>query len=311
MTLFPTIIVLLTVGTLLSYSALADDVSGSSTCVFDDGREYQAGESVGNSFPTRCGDPSEWPCFCEPQLTFQAFCPYCGFSDGAGTLYCARDGETITFTDGSIVRVCSCAFDPADPTEQPMRNCTTGNSPVESPSTGAPVESPSTGAPVLSGQCVLPDAEGDLVEIDNGESFGDLIQGACGPASQWPSFCRVLDDQGDFDFLYPYCVFNDVNSEEGNDGPLCAMDGEVISYIDENNVQQTCNCTISQDGLAQPECEDGGPVSSPTTSAPSGVPDIQSTPAPTLSASGVLSVPSCRWTIVTLPLLILGQLLLG
>jgi hypothetical protein len=274
----------LAIGILLSFFAWAED-SNPSTCVFDDGQEYQAGESVGDSFVTRCGDSSEWPCFCDPQLTFQAFCPYCGFSDMDGTLHCARDGETISYQDGSITRVCSCALDPDDPAAEPMRNCT-----VEG-GDGSPDETPT-----FDGQCTLPDAEGNLVEIDNGESFGDLIEGACGPASIWPSYCRVLDEDGNFDFLYPYCVFDDVSLEDSETGSLCAMDGDVIEFTDENNVPQSCNCTISEDGTAQPECDNLAPVPSTPTDFPSFTPDIQATPMPTAGAFSIRSL-SLGWIV--------------
>jgi hypothetical protein len=174
-----------------------------------------------------------------------------------GTLYCARDGETITFVDGTITRECSCEFTP-DPLADPIRNCTTGPpSPV--------------GPPSVSGQCLLPDANGEIVEFQNGDSFGELIEGACGPATLWPSFCRVLDDKGNFEFEYPYCVYNDAADSQ----VVCAEEGEVVSYIDINNVQQTCNCTITTEGIPESDCTESPttrPPLSPTTSPPTFAP---------------------------------------
>jgi hypothetical protein len=58
------------------------------TCVFDNGLEFEPGDNLGDNFVTRCGDSDVFPCFCEPLLQFQAYCPYCGFSAGGKlTLY--------------------------------------------------------------------------------------------------------------------------------------------------------------------------------------------------------------------------------
>jgi hypothetical protein len=289
----PTLLTL-AICSLFSYDTLADDTTPTTVCVFDDGIEYAEGDPLGDSFVNRCGDSQEWPCFCYPELRFQAFCPYCGFSDGAGTLHCARDGETISFQDGSIVRKCFCAFDAEDPSAEPIRNCTTegGNSPVDSPTDG-----PQS----VDGQCVLPDAEGNMVEIDNGDSFGELIEGACGPALEWPSYCQVTDDEGNFDISYPYCVYDNVSMDESSTGILCAMDGEIISYSDENGVELMCNCTITADGIPEPECNNESPVSPPTTDAPISTPDTQATPAPIQPASA-FSMTTSRWTVRLLPL---------
>jgi hypothetical protein len=177
-----------------------------------------------------------------------------------------------------------------------MRNCTVDgeSTPVDPPSSGGG-SSGSVGPPtVVDGQCVLPDADGNMVEIDNGASFGDLIEGACGSPFEWPSYCRVLDEDGAFDISYPYCVYNDVSFEESSNGSRCAMDGEVISYMDSNDVQQTCNCTISDDDVPQPECNDEGPASSPSFMTPTSSPVF--TPAPSPQA-GACSIWIGVWTV--------------
>ncbi|KAL3938759.1 MAG: hypothetical protein SGARI_001616 [Bacillariaceae sp.] len=240
-----------------SIPAIADDTTDveDGTCEFDDGIEYTQGENLGTSFESRCGDGIEWPCFCAPDSPFQAFCPYCGFSSGDGSLYCARDGQTISFPDGSITRICSCEFT-GNVAIDPVRNCTTQGGPVE------------------GGQCILPDAEGELIEFDNGESFGNIIDGACGSASEWPSFCRVLDEDGNFDIAYPYCVFNDVSFDESSSGILCSRDGETIIYIDENEVEQTCSCTVSPEGDAFDQCTQA-PTVAPEPTSPTPRPEQQ------------------------------------
>mmetsp|Transcript_20327 Transcript_20327/g.32735 ORF Transcript_20327/g.32735 Transcript_20327/m.32735 type:complete len:304 (+) Transcript_20327:189-1100(+) len=252
------------------------------TCIFEDGIQYAIGENVGASFTTRCGNSTEWSCFCDPSLEYQVYCPFCGFSAGDGSFYCGADGETISFQDGSIVRVCSCEFT-ADPAADPIRNCT--------------IQEGGLPSFPISAQCVFPDADGNLLEFENGESFGDLIEGACGPASEWPSFCRVLDEQGAFDWTYPYCVYNDVNSGE----ILCANDGETVSYIDANNAEKNCTCIVTSEGVPEPDCGEAAP----TVAAPSEPPTSPSngtspTPAPAPSG-GTGSPPTAPPTLSLLP----------
>jgi hypothetical protein len=246
-------------------------------CVFDDGIEYTQGEDLGTSFESRCGSGVDFPCFCAPDDPFQAFCPYCGFSSEDGSLYCARDGETISFPDGSIVRVCSCQFF-EDLTLEPLRNCT-----VEGGGGGSGFD----------GECELPDADGELVQFNNGDSFGDLIEGACGSASEWPSFCRVLDEQGNFDISYPYCVFNDVSFDESPTGILCAQDGDTLIYIDDNNAEQTCTCTVSPEGDAVEQCNQAPTVEPEPTEEPTEGPEGPSSPtfAP-ITTNSALTTPS-------------------
>lgn len=244
--------------------------NASTTCVFEDGQEFQPGENVGDSFTNRCGNSTEYPCFCDPTVSFQVYCPYCGFAAGDGTLHCARDSETISFPDGSLTRECSCDFSD-DPAEDPTRNCTVlGEQP------------PVTGG---GGQCILPDANGNMVEIENGESFGELIEGACGPASEWPSFCRVMDDQGDFEIEYPYCVQNGVASGE----TVCAKDGESVSYVNDDGVDITCSCAYTSDEGSDAECQESDRQPSPpgpsdATSVPTSSPASVPIPAPSGSS---------------------------
>jgi hypothetical protein len=262
---------------------------GTAKCLFDDGQVYNPGENVGDSFVNRCGNFTEWPCFCEPYALYQVSCPYCGFSAGDGSLYCARDGETISFQDGSIVRVCSCEFTD-DPTVEPIRECIVGN---ETDS----VESPGSG-PSFSGQCILPDASGELVEIENGESFGDLIEGACGPPSEWPSFCRIVDNEGNFIIDYPYCVYTDVSGSV-----VCAKDGGSVSYIDVDYSSTNCTCSYTQEDGPQSECDSSptAPAERPTgnpsapVSRPSGEADSSPTSPPTLLGQPAAAFASPGW----------------
>jgi hypothetical protein len=60
-----------------------DDVC---TLELDDGsaKSFANGESYGEFLTTRCGPPSEYPCFCNTDLPNQIDCPYCGFVTNTG-----------------------------------------------------------------------------------------------------------------------------------------------------------------------------------------------------------------------------------
>lgn len=237
---------------LLQFSPVV--AQSSDVCVFG-GTSFVPGENLGDAFATRCGSSDEWPCFCNPDLENNAECPYCGFSTWDGTLYCARDGQNITFQDGSISRACTCEI-PDDPTQPAIRDCV-----VVASEAG----------------CNWFDLEGNEVFYKNGESFGDTIDGACGPALDWPSYCYVPPgSSGGDDFLidYPYCVFSDTDSGTA----VCAKDGEKVEYVDRNGTKLSCDCTYTSEGGPNPTCE-RVPGGSPAGSqAPGASP--QPTPAP-------------------------------
>lgn len=238
---------------LMVISVLAQD---DQVCVFGE-QSFLPGENLGDAFSTRCGAVDEWPCFCNPILPNSAECPYCGFSAGDGTLYCAKDGQNITFRDGSISRACTCEI-PDDPTEDPIRECE---------------------VVALEAGCNWFDLNGNPIYFENGESFGDSLgeEGLCGPTSEWPSFCYVPPGSaGGDDFLidYPYCVFNDVDS--GQD--LCARDGETVDYVNEEGTSLSCTCAYTSADGPNPTCErvpstpnaPPPPTSAPVKPKPSG-----------------------------------------
>ena len=155
--------VLLIISQLLAVAVSQDT---SEQCSIGD-LDFVSGESFGEAFRIECGDPSEWPCFCRPGLERDAECPYCSYRAGDGTLYCAKNGQTVTFPDGSIQRECTCQV-PDDPTQDKVSTCT-----------------------ILDAGCSWLDLEGNDIVIPEGESFGDLIDGACGSGTDWPSFCFI------------------------------------------------------------------------------------------------------------------------
>lgn len=221
---------------------------------------FVPGQSFGDAFRTQCGEPSEWPCFCNPGLERDAECPYCSFITGEGTLYCSKDGQNITFPDGSIQRECSCQI-PADPTEKPIGRCTT-----------------------LPNGCNWLDLEGNDVTIENGASFGNLIDGACGSGVEWPSFCLIPPGSSggdDYVFDYPYCVFSDTGDQE----IICARDGEEVTYTDRDDFEVNCTCSVTVKGGARSSCSVGDPPRTDPTDAPVASPTDPSGGEPTGSNS--------------------------
>jgi hypothetical protein len=58
----------------------------------------QPGEEIG--FESRCGDESNYPCICNPNLPMQIECPYCSFATTQrDALLCVAEGETVSFVD--------------------------------------------------------------------------------------------------------------------------------------------------------------------------------------------------------------------
>jgi len=182
--------------------------------------------------------------------------PYCGFVTGDGTLYSAKDGENITFQDGTISRLCSCEV-PADPTAPPIRSCEVIPSDLG---------------------CNMLDLNGNPVFIQNGESLGNLIVGACGPASQWPSYCYVPPgSSGGNDFLieYPYCVFSDTNSRVD----VCAKNVSTVDYVDQNGTSLSCYCNYTLASGSNPNCK-RVPQAALTTAPPVSAPNATQAPVP-------------------------------
>jgi hypothetical protein len=240
---------------------------------------FARGESYGDYIETRCGSSIAFPCYCNPDITYQMECPYCGFVQGDGELLCAKHQEVVSFNDGVEDVTCSCEI-PIDPLEEPIKSCGQG-------------DIPPGGGENDNGGCSIMDEDGFMVDIPEGESFGNLVEGVCGDPNEWPAFCNtdpentVVSRQGsqEFDFVeYPYCVYSDTRAGD----TLCAKDGEEVVYINDfgDEVQCTCSYVEMSLGGAQSTCEtlDGDPSPSqptdPTVSPPtfSPVPNSASSP---------------------------------
>jgi hypothetical protein len=256
---------------------------------------FVSGESYGDYLPTRCGSAEEFPCFCNTALPNKVECPYCGFVRGDGSLHCAKDREIISFVDGTVARTCSCEI-PADPSEEPIRSCSVGGPPP----TSAPVVPPTTPT-----SCSITRPNGDIVTIEDGESFGTLIEGVCGPSKDWPSYCNVdlastisrQQNGGDYNAEYPYCIFE--NTESGE--PVCARNNEEVTFTDDTDVAVICGCLYLNPALggAQSTCREAEPTTPPVSDpsiAPTAAPETKGSSAS--KASSLLAVMSIAHSLV-------------
>lgn len=199
---------------------------------------FENGESYGEYLPTRCGAPSEFPCFCNTAMQNQIQCPYCSFATGSGELYCGKDQETIEFQDSDLMRSCTCQI-PEDPTQQPIRTCR---------STFLP-----TTPPEGRSSCSVKVLDGSTVSVPNGASFGTLVEGACGSAREWPAFCNTdistgVSRQAE-NVEYPYCIFE--NTFSG--ATVCARANQDIEFRDDNGIDLTCTCLVASPTLGGAE----------------------------------------------------------
>jgi hypothetical protein len=101
--------------------------------------------------------------------------------------------------------------------------------------------------------CVTTLADGSVLSLQQGDSYGDALESPCGDIADYPCFC----DANETDKIRcPYCSF-----VTGANELVCARSGENITFIDEFNIQQTCSCVYLGNNQVQTSCE---PQSVPT-----------------------------------------------
>lgn len=101
--------------------------------------------------------------------------------------------------------------------------------------------------------CVTTLADGSVLSLQQGDSYGTALDSPCGDISDYPCFC----DANETDKIRcPYCSF-----VTGQNELICARSGESITFIDEFNFEQTCSCTYFGNNQVQTSCE---PQSVPT-----------------------------------------------
>jgi hypothetical protein len=144
--------------------------------------------------------------------------------------------------------------------------------------------------------CTFTKPNGEIVTIKHEGSFGNLIEGVCGSAEEWPAFCNM--DLGNTitrsanNAEYPYCIFQ--NTASGD--PVCVRSNEEVTFKDENGVAMTCSCLYLHATLggAQATCQKAdNPVPAPSpeaTLAPSLRPQPQGTSS-AFVASWTMGIP--------------------
>jgi hypothetical protein len=143
------------------------------------------------------------------------------------------------------------------------------------------------------------------VTIEDGESFGTLIEGVCGPSKDWPSYCNVdlastisrQQNGGDYNAEYPYCIFE--NTESGE--PVCARNNEEVTFTDDTDVAVICGCLYLNPALggAQSTCREAEPTTPPVSDpsiAPTAAPETKGSSAS--KASSLLAVMSIAHSLV-------------
>jgi hypothetical protein len=256
-----------TTGTATTRPPFAIPTNNFCTLELDNGdvMTFENGESYAEFKPNRCGETSEFPCFCNTALSNNIYCPYCSFATGSGALFCAKDQETIEFQDADLMRSCSCQI-PDDPTQQPIRTCQSTFMPTTPPESGS--------------SCSVQLSDGSTVSVANGASFGTLVEGACGPASEWPALCNTdistgISRQQADNVEYPYCVFENTFSGD----TICARDNEVVEFRDDNGIDLSCTCLVAGPALGGAESSCSRTDES-TTAAATPRPTPQQTAAP-------------------------------
>ncbi|KAL3934726.1 MAG: hypothetical protein SGBAC_009615 [Bacillariaceae sp.] len=235
-----------------------------------------------------CGD--EYPCLCNMG---QVECPYCTFNAIDDEVVCARDKESVIFEGPDFnIRSCTCQLDV---------NATDGNTfssecveLTSAPSVAPTDEATADPFLVVDMDCEVKDGKGNIVLIEHGASFGSLVQGQCGTAEDWPSFCskqssptfsrNSLQD----DVEYPYCVFDNTYSGD----TVCAKDNEEVTFLDNNGFLLACRCRapIGYGQGAMTTCRDASEQDTTFTWSPTEAPKVDTASATAMQWVAVTAV---------------------
>ena len=270
---------------------------------------FASGESLGDVLPNRCG--SNFPCYCNPASPNGIYCPYCRFATMGSNLLCARDGQTVTFTDDSgIDQMCRCIVPLNDTTSNFTSACTVSNNsspsqtPYPSPSLLFPTSPtvvadplPTRSATIVSDVilspspmpniftsrindtvCNLVTSAGQTITFQDGESYGSYVTTRCGSTTQYPCYCDLAATNK---IYCPYCGF------VTGDGILyCAKDQQTISFVD-GTITRQCNCTFPPNSTYPLRvCTVIPNGSAPVATPPVSSPPTTGTGVPTPTAGG-------------------------
>ncbi len=236
-----------------------------STCSIN-GVTFQAGEPLGETFISRCGSSSDFPCFCQPDLPTQIDCPLCGIAtqDNEEGLVCALiDGPLVNVTslDGEA-KECLCRRD------------LNGNPETICFLQGSTLEDASTSTPLNDDVCTLEWADGSVDVFQDGQSYGELFIEPCRNPSEYPCFCNVSIPEKR---SCPYCA---VTTNTGD--IACGRIGETFVLVDENQEEISCDCQEDLEAVCSPASTAGTPAPQPTF-VPAFVPN--ETPMPTAAVT--------------------------
>lgn len=217
----------------------------SNTCVMEvsDGsvHTFMAGESLHRQIPSRCG--AEYPCYCEPSLHGQMWCPFCIFPESNESPICARDGETITYVNRRSQRteVCSCEV-PISRDLLPTATCTTDMTAEQDELVATDRSNGDDDEEEIELQDDDPgdDDSWRVCELEGnlyfeGENVGDSFITRCGSSEEFPCYCNPdMDPPVDC----PYCGF-----ALTKENLLCLKHEQVATFVDIDGDELTCRCT--------------------------------------------------------------------
>lgn len=236
----------------------------STTCAFDDGQVFEAGQALpASAFTNRCGSADEWPCYCSPNRDPPVECPYCGLADlnASNGLTCAKNGEAVTVAanDGTTQR-CECNVEITSGT--PVETCV-----EEEPGDGG--EDDNVGNDDV---CTVELFDGTTITFQNGESYGEFFPTGCRNESgnalgggddnalQFQCNCNTaLPGQVDC----PFCTFVDIGGDL-----YCAnrLDTTVLQDPDLGPVE--CACFDDLTSACRPVSPTEPPVPNPSLGPP-------------------------------------------
>jgi hypothetical protein len=98
------------------------------------------------------------------------------------------------------------------------------------------------------GGCQAAQDDGTELTFDEGEEFTGFKLSTCGSADDFPCFCAGLSETNSV--RCPYCFFTQFDGST-----TCARDGENITIVDQDGVNQRCFCEYLGNGAQKVECE--------------------------------------------------------
>ncbi|CAJ1946750.1 unnamed protein product [Cylindrotheca closterium] len=273
----------------VSLLALSDDLGKKCTCDASD-PAFPVSSCVGDFFADKCmfvvdgktfwyangdmvdvvnpcGSVSDYPCFCNPNLQDQLYCPYCTVTTRSGAVECLKDEEVKQFNIFRQGSQSSCVCDYSS----------RGN-----------LNFPAEPRCNLPDGCAVAETNGATTFYSDGEEIRNR-EGICGTG--YPFICDASGASiGSDNLTYPYCQIIDQSGEV-----QCVRDGESISLIDRFGESVRCTCRFGSLGPIS-DCVDSDiSITTPPTRAPADsptrAPTVSTRPLSTTRPTVILSLP--------------------